>query len=153
VKILTQVEEALQPLKGQKDLVLVLEDWDSGLQVQPKIDGEVAQGVLKAAREKYGSHFAFRAFNSQLDIWWNGEIGIMHDEPFAEQAETVKLFLEPEWRRYPGMQRFGQALCPEERRPNLRRFCVKAIRVPGEQGIFWRFVGLGVVEEGNNGDS
>jgi len=153
MRLLAQVEGALQPLKYQKDLVLILEDWDEGLKVWQGIQGEEAQKVLKTAHEKYGPCFAFRVFNSQLDIWWNGKTGIIHDEPLKDLEEATKLFLEPDWRRYPGMQQFGQALCLDKKMPNLRPFYVKAVPVPIEQGTLWRFVELGSIKEGNDEDS
>lgn len=139
-----RLDDILEALAEQEQLVFILEDWDEGLQVRFGVGGDEVKQAVKEARGKYGPRFAFRAFNFRVDAWWwNGEVGVVQDEPLEGQVETVKLFLEPDWRRYPGMGAFAQELCPAEECPNLRPFFIEAVPLRTELGIHWRFLRLG----------
>jgi hypothetical protein len=134
------LDDVLKTLDKQEGLVFILEDWDDGVRVNLNATVEDVRQAITAARSKYGDRFSFRAFNSDVDVWWNGEVGIICDGPVLEEDE--KILLEFDWKRHPAMVRFAKALCPNDPKKNLRPFRIKAVLLRSGQGIFWRFIGL-----------
>jgi hypothetical protein len=134
------LDNVLKALDGQEKLVFVLEDWDNGVQVGISAPVATFKQAVAAARSKYGDRFSFRAFNPNVDVQWNGEVGIICDEPAPE--DSIGVLLEFDLKRHPAMAHFAEALCPDDPKKNLRPFRIKAVLLKGGQGVFWRFVEL-----------
>ena len=130
----------LKALNEQKELVFLLEDWDDGVRVDTSATADTLKRAVTTARSKYGDRFSFRAFNTNMDVWWNGEVGVICDEPVPKDSE--KILLEFDWKRHPAMAHFAEALCPADSKKNLRQFRIKAVLLKGEHRLFWRFVEL-----------
>jgi hypothetical protein len=100
-----EIDTAIKILESQKDLALILEDWDDGLLVQQGLEGQQIVQMLDAAKEKYGQKFGFRAFNQTLDVWWNGDLGVVCEGEAKGNITTIPL--ESDSKRYPGAKALG----------------------------------------------
>ena len=138
------LNKVLKTLDNQEKLVFVLEDWDKGVQVDTNATFETIKQALAAAKLKYGDRFSFRAFNPNVDVWWNGEVGIICDEPAPE--DSTRLVLEFDLKRHPAMIEFAKVLSPDDPKKNLRPFRIKALLLRDGRGVFWRFFEL--IQEG-----
>ena len=95
------MDKALESLKGQKRLTLILGDWDEGLELSEALTQEEVRAQVITAREKYGTYFSWRVFNREVDLYWNGESGVLCEG--APRDDHIKwIFLETDYRRFPG---------------------------------------------------
>lgn len=99
-------DKALGALDGKQGITLLLEDWDEGLILMEGLSREEAVKRLRQAQGKYGTRVAWRAFNRQVDVWWNGEGGIVCE---GKRGNEVTLLLETDHRRFPGASTFQDA--------------------------------------------
>jgi len=132
------LDETMNALSEREHLVFILQDWDSGMQVYENYSGEETVQQLADARGKYGDRFGFRAFNEEVDIYWNGDFGVI----FTGQGvgPTQQILLESDTKRYPGMAKF-------EADRNLRDLRIEAREITSEDGAtFLRFVKLSEVK-------
>jgi len=106
------VAEALEPLAGQQGLWLLLEDWEHGLQLGEGCSPEEVIQAVQSAYERYGNGFTFRAFNRAVDVLWNGELGIIC---VGDPGPTETVYLEGDYRRFPGVRAFRKVESLAER--------------------------------------
>jgi hypothetical protein len=99
-------DETLMVLGGKDGLTLILQDWDTGLQLLDNLSGQDVKQRVEAARQKYGERFSWRAFSRAVDIWWNGEGGVLCE---GSPIEEHTVHLETDYRRFPGASVFWQA--------------------------------------------
>lgn len=126
------LDEALDSLPGLTGLVLILQDWDAGMQVYDNYSGEEAVQRLADARAQYGDRFGFRAFNEDADVYWNGDFGIICTG--IAPGKTQQILLEFDTKRHPGMASF-------ENNRNLRSLRIVASEINSTDGEnFLRFI-------------
>ena len=129
MRTVAEMNEILGILAIASDLTVFLEDWDEGLRVETRLDGQKLVEQLIALRPKYGNRCHFRAFNDSLDVWWNGDFGIVC-QGSSDKDTTVELHLESDAKRHPGMLAFG----------NLTNAGIVATVVrAGDKDVFLRF--------------
>ena len=104
MKATCNIDDGINILTNQRNLNLILQDWDSGIQVHEGIGSEEAKQYLENAREKYGPRFWFRAFNGDFDSYWNGDFGVIFTD--KGEGKILKIPLEFDEKRHPGMLRF-----------------------------------------------
>ncbi|MEM2913992.1 MAG: hypothetical protein QXH91_01130 [Candidatus Bathyarchaeia archaeon] len=106
MKLLPDFDEALKVLTRQKEnMTLILGDWDNGLKLEKGLNGEEVIKKIKEASEEYGNRFSWRAFSENIDLYWNGEGALLCEgEPIQENKR--KVFLETDFRRFPGIAIF-----------------------------------------------
>jgi hypothetical protein len=129
------LDEAVAALVNQKSLFVLLEDWEEGLTLCEEQEETQVKGLVEAARRKYGARFTFRAFNEDLDVWWNGELGVV----CAGKPTAVKeVMLATDYRRFPGVAVFRTEDLNDER---YDRVLVEEIR-EAHRVVYLRFVKL-----------
>ena len=101
----TNLDKVLKVLEEKEDLTLILGDWDEGLKLEQGLSGKDVSSRIEAARGKYGDRFQWRAFNREVDVWWNGETGVICK---GESKNIKQFFLETDYRRFPGTSIFRQ---------------------------------------------
>jgi len=140
MRSIDSLDEALEVLTNQQNLFFILQDWDSGMHVDGNSTGNQVSQQLVTCRGKYGDSFGFRAFNEEVDVYWNGDFGIVCKG--EEHGKTQELLFEFDTKRHPGMMKFENALTPKsEPDRSLRNLRVEAKEVTSEEGgVFLRFV-------------
>jgi len=101
----TNLDKVLKVLEEKEDLTLILGDWDEGLKLEQGLSGKDVSSRIEAARGKYGDRFQWRAFNREVDVWWNGETGVICK---GKPKNIKQFFLETDYRRFPGTSIFRQ---------------------------------------------
>jgi hypothetical protein len=145
MKSVINLNEAVKALDHNQNLCLILQDWDSGIQLELNQSTEQVLQRLNFAREKYGDRFAFRAFNKKVDVYWNGDFGIICTD--EEGGESQNLLLEFDTKRHPGMINFERALIAGSSK-SLRDFKIEAQIINNtDGGPFLRFVKISEVNE------
>ena len=103
MEVIDSLEQSLARLKslpGETDLTLLIEDWDEGLKLWDKLSKDEILGELRIRLAKYDCKFHFRVFNSDFDLMWYGDIGVLYANT---ESQTTELLLETDTKRFPGI--------------------------------------------------
>ncbi len=103
IQKLKTLDAALPSLEAAAGLTLFLGDWDEGFKVERDLDGARAAGMIRAARDKYGDRFTWRAFNETFEAFWDQDSGVLCMDP---PLETKRFFLETDAGPNPGVRQF-----------------------------------------------
>lgn len=105
IKILKNMDDVLNQLEKQENLTLFVEDWDDGFQALIGIDQKNVSEIILTARKKYGDAFTWRAFNEEIEGFWNREYGIIcMGKPNSKNTKIY--YIETDYHRYPGVEKF-----------------------------------------------
>ena len=105
IKFVHNMDDVLNQLDKQENLTLFVEDWDDGFQALVGIDQKTVSEIILTARKKYGDTFTWRAFNEEIEGYWNKEYGTICKGK-ADSRNTEKYYLETDYHRYPGVDKF-----------------------------------------------
>jgi len=111
--IVRKLDDLLCDFQCQQDLILIVQDWHSGIHVEHSCDGDCVISKLQSAKEKYGDKFEFRAFNDKIDVYWNGDFGVICED--QDSGNPCKILLEFDTKRHPGMKSFENILSKDQR--------------------------------------
>jgi hypothetical protein len=89
-------------------LTLLIEDWEKGLR---QVSGSAKDVLNELAdlKARYGEYCSWRAFGPGVDVWWCREGGVAVAAPGAEDQAGTTLFMETDWRRFPGVGAIGRS--------------------------------------------
>ncbi len=105
MKTVDKLDEAIKALSGQQNMFFVIQDWDNGMLVYKDYDNVQIKQQLEEAASKYNDRFAFRAFNENTDIYWNGDFGIICTD--IDNGKSRQVMMEFDTKRHPGMMNFA----------------------------------------------
>ncbi len=101
----TEIKDNLNELQtlidDSKTFTLLAEDWKQGLVVKHNVTGREVKNHIADMRKSYGDNFAFRVFNSELDLHWNGELGIVLQPLQSEEEQDKPMSLVSDEQQHP----------------------------------------------------
>jgi hypothetical protein len=93
------LDELLTLASDHDRFCLLIENWQQGLERMDNVIGQDMKDKVRQLKSKYGDNFAFRAFNADFDLHWNGEMGVVLRADDSDKS--VSLWLISDEQQHP----------------------------------------------------